>query len=254
MTIRQMKKCLENWARIKNQHIPPGFRINPRKGQAFRELLGRFKTMEMGVVGSKIDGPTRIALKKYTPPSVQKKYKIGTLYRAIHHSGLRNPKQIERICIHCTQYDDPKTPDKGAEILGGMTQTKSYQASPHCGIDDDSIQQYLPPTYRGWQVLGDNAESIGIEFFGFAHWSTVEWNKHEKMLDMGAWYIAKQCKKYNIPIRLLTEDQIRRGWKGIETHALVTKAFNIRGGHTDPGLGFPMGSLLSKARAYLRKM
>ncbi len=223
--------------------------VDERMLEWARELLRMFQSLH----GLHPTGTWNSKTVKRLKPfmfKTKRRYRILTMFRAIHHSGRRPVSWIRRLCIHCTQYDDTGTPDSGAEALGRMTQSSGYRASPHAGVDDDSIQEYLPPSFQGWQVEGDNQHSFGLEFFGFAHWSYATWMKHERMLDMGAYYIARRCVQYGIPIRLLTAGDIRNDRKGIETHGAVTKALGIRGGHTDPGDGFPVDWVLKRARWY----
>jgi hypothetical protein len=66
------------------------------------------------------------------------------------------------------------------------------------------------------------------------------------MLQRAAVQVARDCKKWNIPIRKITPAQAADGVKGILGHGDVTKAFPAdKGTHTDPGPNFPWSDFLA---------
>ena len=86
---------------------------------------------------------------------------------------------------------------------------------------------------------------------GKASWTEAQWKKLAAgTLDRTAWLIAEKSEKFHIPIRALTDEQLRDNEKGVTTHRQASRVFHIAGGHTDPGTGFPYKELLETARKY----
>lgn len=219
-----------------------------RMGKPARTLLAHFQRLHGLAETGSFNRRTVRALRPWMP-KVKKRYRIGESFRAVAHGGIRSLKSIRNPVVHCMQYDDTSLPDGSAEALGGLTESRSYGASPHFGIDDDSIQQYLPLRFVGWHAQGDNVTTYGIELAGYAHWTRKQWLAHEGMLDMCAYVLAKYVEPCGYPLVYCNAGSLRDGDRGVTTHADVTKAFRVVGGHTDPGKGFPMDVLLAKARS-----
>ena len=92
-----------------------------------------------------------------------------------------------------------------------------------------------------YHAKGANRYGVGFEHAGFARQKRAEWldDYSTNMLWQSAQIAAQLCTRYDIPIRVLTEDEVKRDEAGFTTHAMVTKAKGIRGGHYDPGPNFP---------------
>ena len=69
-------------------------------------------------------------------------------------------------------------------------------------------------------------------------------------IDRTAWLIAHLSKKHLIPIRSLSDSELRKGLRGVVTHAQCSRVFG--GTHTDPGSNYPFHYLLDKAKEYAR--
>lgn len=252
MTTLEMKRALKAYLQKNKQ--PVHLKMNSVRGDGFRTDLRTFKLQEMGLDSAKIDKATVKRLKKWLPVSAAKKYKIQTDYSAITHGGWRRIADINQIVLHSVEGADLSGADSIAEAVGRMTESPSYGASPHFTVDRDSIQRHLIITKVGWQAAGDNTDTIGIEQAGFAHWSQKKWLEQKSELDRVAWLLAKLNKQTGIPLRFVNASGLRRNTRGVTTHAEVTKAWGIYGGHTDPGTGYPIRTVLAKARAYREKM
>jgi N-acetyl-anhydromuramyl-L-alanine amidase AmpD len=82
-----------------------------------------------------------------------------------------------------------------------------------------------------------------------ANWSDAY---HHAMLRRAAEQAARDCRKWGIPVRKLTVQQIREGAKGFCGHVDITHAFpEDKGSHTDPGPGFPWPQFLTMVREEL---
>jgi hypothetical protein len=174
-------------------------------------------------------------------------------YRAVHSSGSRPKSALRYFVVHDMEFRDPL---KAAEVCGRYFSSAASGGSTQYGVDNDSTQQYLPCTVIPWGAVGGDANARGIhcECAGAASLTREQWRKtYGPMLERLAWLMWHDCSRFAIPLRLLTDDQLRRGEKGITTHRQITRVYSIAGGHTDPGAGFPLLLVLQKAKAHARK-
>ena len=59
--------------------------------------------------------------------------------------------------------------------------------------------------------------------------------------------VADIALRHGIPIKHLTNDELRQGRRGIIGHVQASQVFG--GTHTDPGSSYPWGLLISRAKA-----
>lgn len=181
-------------------------------------------------------------------PDLGPKYAIRHDYDAVHHSGTRGLSAIHLIVLHdmeVTAYD------AAAEAVGRYFEMKASGGSTNYGVDNNSIQSYLDDNVIPWGAPSVNTNGLHIEQMGKASWTTAQWHKLAAgTLDRTAWLVAQKSKKLGIPIRTLTDAQVKSGSKGVTTHKQVTRAYHVYGGHTDPGDGYPLGFVLDLARKY----
>jgi len=179
------------------------------------------------------------------------KYSVKHDYRAAHDSGPRPLSAIELFVVHDMEV---ALYDQAAEAVGRFFESGGAQASTHYGIDDNSIQMYLASlAIIPWGAPHANLNGIHYELMGKAAWTHDQWMKHKGTLDRAAWLLAKNWtylrgKGVGVPLRKLTDAELKAGKKGITTHRQVARVFG--GTHTDPGSNFPMDWLVSKARYY----
>lgn len=89
-----------------------------------------------------------------------------------------------------------------------------------------------------WSVLSANNRSINLCFAGSkAAWTRADWLKQSKAIDVAAYLIAADCKKYGIPTNVVAPPYTGR-IPGISDHRYVTQVLKD-GTHTDVGDGFP---------------
>lgn len=178
-------------------------------------------------------------------------YPIRHDYHAVHSSGVVPIRSKTLIVLH-----DPEggTGHTGAENAASWFQNVASGGSTQFCCDDDSIQQTLSIAAVSWGAPYANRQGVHIECWGWAHWSRKEWLKEAAgSLDRCAFLVAYISHICGIPIRTLTDDEVRDGKRGVTTHAQCTRAFHA-GTHTDPGRGFPMDVVLKRARAILKTM
>lgn len=161
------------------------------------------------------------------------------------------------LVIHTMEAPESSTT---AENCAAFFQRSNSTGSAHLCIDNNSIVQSVPfermaAGARGGPYRGKTVNSWGVHFehAGYARQSPVEWadDFSVKMLFWSAIAAAKVCKQYGIPAVELDAIHVRNGQAGITTHAAVSKAFNVVGGHTDPGPWFPLTSYVSNVNYWL---
>lgn len=180
--------------------------------------------------------------------------KIRKQYKAKKHSGTRKTSSIRYIVIHDAEVADPKN---GAEAVGNYFASPAAKGSTQYGIDNDFTQQYLSDAYVCWGAPPLNTTGTHVELMGKASFSRKHWLKYYgPMLKRGGWWVARQSRKFNVPLDVLTVAELdkrgthpTKGKGGVVTHATVSKAFGMTT-HTDPGDSFPMDVLMAWANMY----
>jgi hypothetical protein len=176
-------------------------------------------------------------------------YEIRSDYRALHDSGTRSLSAIRLLCLHSIESDNLRGAAEGA---GAWFEDRRSAGSAHYGVDNDSIQRYLPLDRIPWAAPSVNLAGIHYEQMGRAAWSREQWLKlATPTLDRAAWLLARHAKRFAIPLRKLTDAELRAGKRGIITHSQATRVFG--GTHTDPGSGYPMDWVLKRAATYLKE-
>lgn len=135
-----------------------------------------------------------------------------------------------------------------AESVSAYFKNPVVEASAHWCVDADSRVRCVNDEDAAWTMPPVNDRSLNLEFAGYAAQTSAQWGDpySVSMLGIGALCVAEWCDKYAIPIRHLTDAQIRAGEKGLVGHVDVNRAFQGAGGtdHTDPGPNFPWSYFL----------
>lgn len=149
-------------------------------------------------------------------------------------------RQIDLIVIH-----DMEAPEKNTtaeNVASWFASDRSSRASAHYCVDNDSIVQCVRDQDVAWHAPGANHDGIGVELAGYARQTAAEWRDSysTQMLEKQAAPLCRAlAKKYNVPIRFVDREGLKRGERGFTTHNEVSKAFG-RSSHWDPGPNFPM--------------
>jgi len=167
-------------------------------------------------------------------------------FDAVHDSGPRPVSGITHIVIHSTE---------GATAAGGASWFTSpdSKGSAHLVVDDAECFRTLDDEIIPFGAPGVNTNGFHIEHAGFAKWSRRKWMRHEQTLKRGAFKAAFHAKKFDVPMVLLTADDLKRGKSGFVTHATASEAFTP-GGHTDPGDGFPLDHYMRLVQQFAEQM
>lgn len=172
--------------------------------------------------------------------------------QARHWTWLQR-KDIRLIVVHTTEC---------REIAGSAASVAYYfhgvmppgrEASSHLVVDSSSIWECVKPEHEAWAARGGDANHSGyhIEHCGFAAQTPLEWDDAFSRGELALSAKAAACiaARYGIPPVKLTPAQVARGDRGFCGHLDVTRAWNVQGGHVDPGVGFPWASWLEAVKA-----
>ena len=116
------------------------------------------------------------------------------------------------------------------------------RVSSHYCVDDNSVVQCVDLDDSAWTVGNRQGNNRGInwEMAGFARQTRAQWLDvfGLAMFRQMAPIVRSDAIRFGIPLRWLTDDQVRAMQPGLTTHVQLARVF---GGstHTDPGPAFP---------------
>jgi len=120
-------------------------------------------------------------------------------------------------------------------------------ASAHYIVDNAEVIQCVSERNEAWAAPGANPQGIQIELVGYARHTAEQW-RQGGLLARTTTLVAAICKRWNIPVELVSSAELLAACRGITTHASVSQAWH-RSTHWDPGPGFPIGEFLGAVRA-----
>ena len=163
------------------------------------------------------------------------------------HVGRRSP--VSLIAIHTME-----APEAAQTAENVANYFKRVDTSAHWCVDNDSRVRVVKDEDTAWTLPGANSRSLNIEIAGYAKQDADDWADEYSIdaLEIAAVCAAEWCDKYQIPIRKLTDDQIRSGAKGFVGHADANRVYK-QSSHWDPGPGFPWAYFLGRVSHYVEK-
>ena len=170
-----------------------------------------------------------------------------------HYTKGPRKEPISQVIIHTMESQEkPDTAESVAKWFAGDTSPKS---SIHWCVDNNSTVMCLRDEDIAWHsgVWEVNLRSLGLELAGTASQTVKQWHDpySNQELRRASKIVAAWCDLYDIPARHLTIEQVRKGEKGICGHADVTLAYEVHGGHTDPGKNFPWVEFIDMVKGWL---
>lgn len=162
-------------------------------------------------------------------------------------SGRQN-HQVQVIVLHSAENQE--LPGQAAHLAQWFAGTTAPEASANVMVDNAHIVTSVEDTDTAWAVddFPLNLVSWNVELTGHASNTAAQWaDAYETATIKEAVLAVKsEIAKHNIPAVHLTDAQImfihlgNKDIKGICTHADISRALKISGGHSDPGLNFPL--------------
>lgn len=167
----------------------------------------------------------------------------------------RDGKAVRFIVVHYTAGSERST---SAEDGAAYDQRRTDGTSSHYYVDSNSIVQCVKTSDRA-NTARHRGNRLGIQYELCGTQQTrAQWLDAASMatLRLAARQVARDCKRYGIPVRRLTTSETRRAWtqypngpRGIVGHVDCTNAYPEDGGdHTDPGVNFPWDVFLGLVR------
>ena len=189
-----------------------------------------------------IVGPaTREAIGTATTPLVTMPFDPARIpyVEARHWSREIPPVEKALIVIHCMEH--PQTATTAEWCASFFAGADSPKASAHYAVDADSVVCMVPPDRVAWHAPGANEFGIGVELGGYARNNRAQWLEETSimMLARAARLCAYLCERFKIPPTFVQGEMLRRGARGITTHAEVSRVWK-KSTHWDPGPHFPM--------------
>jgi N-acetyl-anhydromuramyl-L-alanine amidase AmpD len=171
-------------------------------------------------------------------------------YKKMPRLGTRGARIVRVVVIHSAENQERAD---SAEALGRYFQKPDYVSSAHVGVDSNSICQYVGDSSIAYAAPGCNHDGIQIELTGRARQTRAQWLDQFgiAMLAFGADATAQYCLKFGLPVKRLTNAELKAGKKGIVGHHQVSEVYK-RSDHTDPGSGFPWDYFLATTEAFWR--
>ena len=141
------------------------------------------------------------------------------------------------VTVHTTEsFADLIAPDMGAEAVANYFATTATPASYHTLVDSDSTVDCLPagldehPPHVAFHCYGRNTANLGISFaLRATEWATIPNEWKQAALARGADVVAAWCRRWDIPVRRVTLEQVEAGVPGITGHGI------LQDDRTDPG-------------------
>lgn len=186
------------------------------------------------------------------PPVIVAAPKLFIKRRDAHPSNYSRQKvrtRTQAIVLHAT--DGHEGLSKAEDVSAMFARPLSEPRSCTFVVDTDSVVQCVPVQLVAWHCgHTGNATTEGVELCGLAKQSREDWLDELSlpMLCLAARLVAERCAMYGIPPVFVDAFGLRNRYRGITTHAEVSKAWN-ESNHTDPGKYFPLAEFIAAVAA-----
>jgi hypothetical protein len=169
-------------------------------------------------------------------------------FTAVRSSGRRDLAKIRLIVIHSTESGS-------ARGSARWFTDRRAAGSAHLVVDDIECFRTLDNAVIPWGASGANTNGFHIEHAGWAFkWGRDEWMRHEQTLRRGAYKAALHAKKFRIPPRVLSANDLRNGRPGFVTHATVNVFHPTKSSHRDPGSNFPLDFYMQLVDGFMAEL
>jgi N-acetyl-anhydromuramyl-L-alanine amidase AmpD len=201
-----------------------------------------------GLVADGVVGPKTWAAAGQTPTIPPPSFIDNIPFiKARYYTKHYSPRQIELIIIHVTQNQERPGTAKALAQWATQPMPPKKEVSWHFIADSMDLIQGVDENDEAWHAGRVNGYTIGIEHVGMSDQTIEQWNDDFSTSELlrTAKLCATLCMRHNLSVQRPSLDAIRnRTARGIVGHWDITKAFEIYGGHTDPGFNFPWDNYL----------
>lgn len=162
-----------------------------------------------------------------------------------------NGRKVDLIVIHTAEVAEMgDSAENVARFFANQPAGNSGSSAHYC-TDNNTIVSCVDELDVAWAAPGANHNGVQIEISGRAAQTGSQWNDEfsEATLTLTAKLAADIAKRHSIPIRHLTNDQLRAGARGFIGHVQASQVFK-RSTHTDPGSSFPWGEFIAETKAF----
>jgi len=170
---------------------------------------------------------------EYIPAKYQKKW--------------NTPRTVNWIVIH--DMEAPESEGR-ARACAKYFQNPPRMGSSHVTVDDKEVIQCVRDNNEAAGAVGANKRGIHIEIPGIATQTEADWGDvySTAAIEVASDVAAQYCLKFEIPVKHLSNEELRAGEKGIVGHVQVSAVFPGTG-HFDPGPSFPWEHFIERVQA-----
>lgn len=165
----------------------------------------------------------------------------------------KNYRKGRRAKVRVLVIHTAETPENGnmAESIQSYCARREDKVSCHEAADNNSVVAGVRPYDTAWTTGSINDYSYSWELAGRASQSKEQWADEFSMAMLGlvAKRVAKAAVLWKIPVVKLSPAELKAGRSGICGHIDHTVAYEIKGGHWDPGPNFPWLMFLEMVKA-----
>lgn len=177
-------------------------------------------------------------------------FRPAKMFRA----GPPGGRQIDVLVIHTSE--NTETPTTAEAVAAYFANPRDAHGNPvtasaHYSVDNNSIVQSVKDRDIAFAAPPMNDRGLHVEFGGWAKQTPEEWHDaySKAQLELAARLFAAKAKAYAVPLVWLDEAALLAGGRGITTHAIISRAFKVPGGHQDPGPNFPRDEFMELVRS-----
>lgn len=161
-----------------------------------------------------------------------------------------HPRAVRLVVIHDMEAAEKgDTAENVSKYFAGLP--AATKASAHLCIDNNSIVQCVHDRDVAYAAPGANADGIQLELAGYGRQTREQWLDEYGLLliENAANATAQYCLKFELPVKHLTNDELRAGAPGIVGHYQVSEVYG-KSDHTDPGPNFPWDYFLERVAVW----
>ncbi len=176
---------------------------------------------------------------------------------AKNYTKGREGHHIQVLILHSAENQE--LPGQAEHLAQWFAGENAPEASANEMIDNKVIVTSVDDVDTPWATddFPINLVSENYELTGHAANTAAQWQDayETSVIHLAEGEFKKDMVKYGIPAKHLTDSEIvaihkgNTALKGIATHADITRALKISGGHTDPGVNFPLADFMKAISA-----